>query len=105
MPGAVCCLALPRPRQVLTTIVGVSAAGDSLSRPICGSAFSADRSLSTAADEWFYVDAFSAFHLIVLALVFVLSSAFAGVYFADEAGDHAFRPPSPAASARCGSAR
>ena len=50
----------------------------------------------TTPESWFYVDAFSAFHIVVLALVFLLSSAFAGVYFADEGGEHGFgrlRPP------------
>ena len=59
----------------------------------------------TAADQWFYVDAFSAFHIVVLVLVFVLSSAFATVYFANEAEVTCSRPWSPAASVRCGSAR
>ena len=46
----------------------------------------------TAAEQWFYIDAFSAFHIVVLVLVFLLSSAFAGVYFAAESGEHAFTP-------------
>src|SRR5947207_14518673 len=45
----------------------------------------------TAAEQWFYIDAFSAFHIVVLVLVFLLSSAFAGVYFTSEAA-HAFVP-------------
>src|SRR5205823_6343193 len=40
----------------------------------------------------FYIDAFSAFHIIVLVLVFLLSSAFAGVYFTNEADRNAFTP-------------
>ena len=47
----------------------------------------------TAAEHWFYIDAFSAFHIVVLVLVFLLSSAFAGVYFTSRGGEHDFTPP------------
>ena len=84
--GALFCLLLPRPRHVLRTIVGVSAtemllAGNIWVAVVGGKGF------VTAADQWFYVDAFSAFHIVVLVLVFVLSSAFATVYFGHEAED------------------
>ena len=48
------------------------------------------RPFVTAAEQWFYIDAFSAFHIVVLVLVFLLSSAFY-VYFTNEA-EHAFLP-------------
>ncbi|HEY8874326.1 MAG TPA: proton-conducting transporter membrane subunit [Stellaceae bacterium] len=86
--GALVCLALPRPRHVLRLIVLVSAIELGLAANVwvgvLGNGF------VTAADGWFYIDAFSAFYLIVLVLVFLLSSAFAGVYFAHETGEHGF---------------
>jgi hydrogenase-4 component F len=91
MLGALSCLALPRPIHVLRLIVAVSAIEFGLAANVwtivLGNGF------VTAADGWFYIDAFSAFHVIVLVLVFLLSSAFAGEYFAHEAADHAFTLP------------
>ena len=89
--GALVCLALPRPHHVLRLIVAVSAIELGLAANLWGSVL-AD-GFVTAADEWFYIDAFSAFYLIVLVLVFLLSSAFAGVYFAHETGEHGFTLP------------
>jgi hydrogenase-4 component F len=86
--GASLCLLVPRPRYVLRLIVVASAIEMALAAGVWVSVLR-DGSI-TAADDWFYVDAFSAFHVIVLALVFLLSSAFAGVYFASETGEHAF---------------
>ena len=84
--GALVCLALPRPRHVLRLIVLVSAIELGLAANVwvgvLGNGF------VTAADGWFYIDAFSAFYLIVLVLVFLLSSTFAGVYFIHEIGEH-----------------
>ncbi|HVC57679.1 MAG TPA: proton-conducting transporter membrane subunit [Stellaceae bacterium] len=91
MAGAGICLALTRPRQILATIVAVCAIECALAADIWAVVLR-DGSV-TAAAEWFYVDAFSAFHLIVLVLVFLLSSIFAGVYFAGEAEAHAFSLP------------
>src|SRR5438046_2904016 len=71
--GALLCLVLARPAQILATIL-------------------AGRGFVSAAEQWFYIDAFSAFHIVVLVLVFLLSSAFAGVYFTSEADDGAFTP-------------
>src|SRR5580765_4866072 len=89
--GALVCTALPRPRHVLRLIVVVSAIELGLAANVwvgvLGNGF------VTAADGWFYVDAFSAFYLIVLVLVFLLSSAFAGVYFSHETGEHGFTLP------------
>jgi hydrogenase-4 component F len=86
--GAIVCLALRRPRQILAATVIVSAMELGLAAYLW-IAVLADGHV-TAAEGWFYVDPFSAFHLIVLSLVFLLCSVFAGIYFADEAGEHAF---------------
>src|SRR5437773_9402945 len=50
------------------------------------------RGIVTAAEQWFYVDAFSAFHIVVLTLVFLLSSAFASVYFSSDTDHGSFTP-------------
>jgi len=86
--GAALCLSLPRPRQVLTTIVAVSAVEMAFAINIWAAVLAGPGSV-TAAEQWFYIDAFSAFHIVVLVLVFLLSSAFAGVYFTSEAA-HGF---------------
>jgi hydrogenase-4 component F len=87
--GALFCLALARPQHVLNTVVGVAAAELLLALNIWMATLG-PKGFVTAADQWFYVDAFSAFHIVILALVFVLSSAFASIYFSHEAGGHAF---------------
>ncbi len=89
--GAAICLVTPRPRWILAMTVAVSAIELGFSAYL-SSAVLAD-GFVTAADNWFYVDAFSAFHLIVLSLVFLLCSLFAQVYFAEEHGDHLFSRP------------
>ena len=86
--GSVICLGLPRPHHVLRLIVAVSAIELLLAANVWVSVLA--NGVLTAADQWFYIDAFSAFHLIVLVLVFLLSSVFAGVYFANESGERAF---------------
>src|SRR6266568_1832000 len=86
--GALVCLALPRPRDVLRLIVAVSAIELTLAANLWAGVLA--NGFVTAADEWFYVDAFSAFYVVVLVLVFLLSSAFAGVYFVHETGEHGF---------------
>jgi hydrogenase-4 component F len=91
MLGALTCLALPRPQQILRLIVAVSAIELGLAANVWASVLG--NGFVTAADEWFYIDAFSAFYMIVLVLVFLLSSAFAGVYFAHETAEHAFTLP------------
>jgi len=87
--GAALCLALSQSRHVLTTIVGVSAVEMVLAVNVW-TAVLGGKGFVTAAGRWFYIDAFSAFHIIVLVLVFVLSSAFAGVYFTNASSDQAF---------------
>ncbi len=89
--GALTCLALPRPLHVLRLIVAVSAIELVLAADVW--AIVLGNGFVTAADQWFYIDAFSAFHVIVLVLVFLLSSAFAGVYFAHETAENAFSLP------------
>src|SRR6266700_7519791 len=89
--GALVCLALPRPRDVLRLIVAVSAIELTLAANLWAGVLA--NGFVTAADEWFYVDAFSAFYVVVLVLVFLLSSAFAGVYFVHETGEHGFILP------------
>src|SRR5260370_12789685 len=89
--GALTCLALPRPQQVLRLIVAVSAIELGLAANVWASVLG--NGFVTAADEWFYIDAFSAFYMIVLVLVFLLSSTFAGVYFAHDTAEHAFTLP------------
>src|SRR5579863_7363416 len=89
--GAVACLALPRPRLVLAAIVAASAVELVLAANIWAAVLRSGA--VTAAEQWFYVDAFSAFHLAVLVVVFLLSSLFDGVYFAGDAEAAAFSPP------------
>jgi hydrogenase-4 component F len=83
--GSIICFRLLRPRHILTVIVVVSAAQLLLAGNVWLAVIGSGS--VTVADQWLYVDAFSAFHVVVLALVFVLSSAFAKIYFAHEAGD------------------
>src|SRR5260370_12511632 len=89
--AALACLGLPRPGQILRLTVVVSAVELALAANIWVGVLS--NGFVTAADEWFYIDAFSAFHLIVLTLVFLLSSTFAGVYFPNESSEHPFTLP------------
>src|SRR6266567_2275205 len=89
--GALLSLALPLPRHVLRLIVAISAFELVLAANLWAGVLA--NGFVTAADEWFYVDAFSALYLVVLVLVFLLSSAFAGVYFAHETGEHGFTLP------------
>jgi hydrogenase-4 component F len=91
MVGALTCLALRQPRQVLRTIVGVSAVEMVLAANLWATVLGSGA--VTAAGQWFYIDAFSSFHLVVLSLVFLLSSAFAGVYFNNGHSDQAFTLP------------
>src|SRR5712691_2495344 len=89
--GALLCSALPRPRHVLRLIVAISAIELALTANLWADVLA--NGFVTAAEGWFYIDAFSAFYLVVLVLVFLLSSAFAGVYFAHETGQHGFTLP------------
>src|SRR5262245_23887633 len=95
--GALSCLAVPRPRPILVLTVIVSLIELGLAAHLWTAVLSGGR--VTVADDLFFVDAFSAFHLAVLALVFLLSSLFATVYFAPGSDDHDL---SPAAARRFG---
>jgi hydrogenase-4 component F len=85
--GALACLAA-RPRQVLVIAVAASAVALAIAAELWAAVLSGDP--VTGADGVFVVDAFSAFHLIVLGLVFLICSLFACVYFADHSGTHPF---------------
>ena len=84
--GGLLCLLLCLPLHVLTAVIGVSLAEMLLAGNLWW-AVAGDKTFVSAADQWLYVDAFSAFHIFVLVLVFVLSSVFAGIYFGHEAAD------------------
>lgn len=89
--GAILCLVLNRPRDMLAAIVTIALIELVLAIDLWAGVL-AGKGFVTGADEWFHVDAFSAFHIVVLALVFALSSAFAAIYFASEAAEHNFGP-------------
>jgi hydrogenase-4 component F len=82
--GALACVSA-WPRQVLGMVVAVSAIELGLAAVLWAAVLS--EGSVTAADDLFFVDAFSAFHLTVLGLVFLLCSLFARVYFAED-GEH-----------------
>jgi hydrogenase-4 component F len=88
--GAGLSLAPVRPREILRMIVVVSILELALAVKLW-IAVLGGKGFVAAADEWFYVDAFSAFHIVVLTLVFALSSAFAGIYFTSEEAEGSFR--------------
>lgn len=44
-----------------------------------------------SSDGWLYLDALSAYHMIVMMVVFVMSSLYAGPYFRNEPAVHALR--------------
>jgi hydrogenase-4 component F len=79
--GALACLAA-RPRQILGLAVAVSGIELGVAALLWAAVLSGVS--VTAAGELFFVDAFSAFHLIILDLVFLLCSLFARIYFADD---------------------
>ena len=87
--GAGLCAALPRRRAVLTAIVAIAGAELALALNLWAGVLAGSGTV-TAVDEWIYMDAFSTFHIVVLTLVFALSSAFAAIYFAGEAAEGGF---------------
>ena len=89
--GALAAFAAPRARQILALTVIVSAGEFGLAVYLW--TVVAAGGAVTAADEVFFVDAFSAFHLTVLGLVFLLCSLFACVYFADDDGGRGLTRP------------
>lgn len=88
--GAFASLLAPRPRQALGMTIAVSAIGLALAAHLWIAVQARER--ISAIDELFVVDAFSAFHLVVLCLVFLLCSLFAGDYFGEETDGQAFSP-------------
>jgi len=82
--GALACL-VAQPRPVLAMAIAVSAVELGLAASLWVAVLA--KGPATAEDELFFVDAFSAFHLVVLGLVFLLCSLFARIYFADD-GEH-----------------
>ena len=86
--GALVCLVAARPRQVLATAVAASALALAIAVMLWAGIVSG--SSVTGANSVFAVDAFSGFHLIVLALVFLICSLFASDYFAHESSAHPF---------------
>lgn len=87
--GAVLSVVLARPRDVLAAIVVIALIELVLALDLWAGVL-AGKGYVTGAEEWLYVDAFSAFHIVVLALVFALSSAFAAIYFTGEAAADGF---------------
>jgi len=86
--GAMLCLLAPK--RVHGMAIGASAVHLLLSL------LAAQRVLAHGAvygaDHWLFVDALSAFHLIVLGLVYLSSSIYARIYFSNEHGRHRFTP-------------
>ncbi|HEV2302465.1 MAG TPA: proton-conducting transporter membrane subunit [Stellaceae bacterium] len=87
--GAGLCCGLTRSHDVLRAVVMISVVELALAINVWARVLAGNGSV-TAADEWIYIDAFSAFHIVALALVFALSSAFAAVYFATEVAEDGF---------------
>jgi len=88
LAGAAVCLVAPWPRLVLAIVAWVSAAETLLGLETARRVLAAGP--LRAAHTWLYADAFSAFHLVVLGLVYTGSSIFAGLYFRRERGRHRF---------------
>ena len=65
--GAGLCLLLLRPRQVLATILGVTAAEGMLAANLWAAVLSG-RGVVTAAEQWFYIDAFVGVFVMGIAI-------------------------------------
>ncbi len=85
---AAVCLRLPSPRSVQAVVTGGVAAVGAVGLALAWTVFAGGA--VTAASGWFFLDALSAYHLVVMMLVFLLSSVFAGGYFR---GSEALAPP------------
>jgi hydrogenase-4 component F len=81
--GGGLCLVLPGRRSVLATLVA-TVLGTAAVSAVLGASVFAHGPLH-AAGTWFFLDALSAYHLVVLQLVCLLSTVFATRYFAHEA--------------------
>jgi hydrogenase-4 component F len=81
--GGGLCLLLPTMRAVLAvlvvTVIGTATASAALAISVFG------HGPVHAAGTWFFLDALSAYHLIVLQIVCLMSTVFAVRYFANEA--------------------
>ena len=77
--GAGLCLLMPSARSVLgvlcITVLVTSLSG------VCLTAQVFDRGPASSAGDWLFIDALSAYHLLLLAVVFVFSTIFAIQYF------------------------
>ena len=89
--AALLSLALPNPQAVMRAVIAVALVELLLSLDLWAGVLGHGPVM--AADEWLYVDAFSAFHIVVLALVFALSSGFAAIYFGAGSETEAFDLP------------
>lgn len=88
--GAGGCVLLPRPRAVLALVVGSALTTSALAAAVAASVFQAGP--LAAAGGWLYIDALSAYHLVLLAVVFVSSSLYAWTYFLREQARGRFTP-------------
>jgi len=89
--GAICLL-VRRPRTVLAVTAVGTAAASAIGIASAVRVF-ASRQPIVAANTWLYLDALSAFHLLVMAAVFILSTIFAIVYFNAEIDGGRFDGP------------
>jgi hydrogenase-4 component F len=80
--GGGLCLLLPGIRSVLTTLV-LAVLGTSFAAAMLGANVFAGEPVH-AAGTWFFLDALSAYHLVVLQIVYLPSTIFAARYFARE---------------------
>jgi hydrogenase-4 component F len=77
------CLLLPGARAVQAALTAGSLAAAAVTAALAARVFGGGA--VEAAGGWFFLDALSAWHLILLQFVFVLSTVFAGRYFAGPA--------------------
>lgn len=88
LAGCGICQLLRSPKKVLSFVcIGVICIGI-LEVVTAGLVFS--RNTISSCGEWFYMDALSAYHLIVMALVFCMSSVYGKHYFDKEIRDGIF---------------
>ncbi len=79
------CLALRSPRLILAAVCTGVLASTVL---VLGIAWGVRTSGPLeAAQSWLFIDSLSAYHLVIMALVFLLSSFYAWVYFREEIGE------------------
>jgi hydrogenase-4 component F len=81
--GGAICIALPSPRQILLAMCATVIASALAALLAVRGMLAAGPTI--AARGWFYLDALSAYHLLVMMMVFVASSIYAYGYFMREA--------------------